>query len=367
MKWFDDYKGVAWLLYLFGFVLFLIFFASALPFFKTFDFDLTGKIGDSLGGFTAPIIGMLAVITTFLAFIAQYKANEEIQKQFKHERFETKFYELLKLHQHNVSDIEIDNRFKGRKAFVRMYDEIRFIYAFLLEKRIYWNHFKEGRITDNPEVLMEFVYTIFFFGVDEVRKGFKTNFVFKHDIHTPFAIQFTNDLYELRKESRVDKKYKLVANSPSMPDVKWSPSYKPFGGHVSKLGHYYRHLYQLVKFVAGNDSLELSFDEKYEYIKTVRAQLSNHEQTLIYFNSFFNAGEIWWTEKHHNPKKILENDKGQTLSYFLDYRIIKNLPFNLTRFGPDPENTFASKLRERGLSKEQIKEEKKDLFEWIGG
>ncbi|WP_370688836.1 putative phage abortive infection protein [Fulvivirga ulvae] len=102
-------------------------------------------------------------------------------------------------------------------------------------------------------------------------------------------------------------------------------------------------------------------------MKTVRAQLSNHEQTLIYFNSFFNAGEIWWEEKHHNPKKLLKNERGRNLSYFLDYRIIKNLPFNLTRFGPDPEIEFVSRLKKRNINDQEIEKEKKDLFEWIGG
>ncbi len=120
-----------------------------------------------------------------------------------------------------------------------MYDEIRFIYSFLLEKRFNWNHLNTPKITDRPEILMELAYTIFFFGVDEVRKGFKTNFVFKHSIHTPFAIQFANDLHDLRKNSykKKKKRFELKANSPKMPGVKWSPSYKPFGGHVSKLGH----------------------------------------------------------------------------------------------------------------------------------
>ncbi|UII31115.1 putative phage abortive infection protein [Fulvivirga ulvae] len=224
-------------------------------------FTTSGALGDSISGLLTPIFGFLAVITTFLAFIVQYQANQQLRNDISIDRFETKFYELLKLHQHNVSKIEINNRFYGPKAFVKMYDEIRFIYAFLLEKRISWNKSNTPKITDQPKILMELAYTIFFFGVDEIRKGFKTNFVFKHKIHTPFAIYFANELHELRKVGKSNNGYKVKADSPTMPKVKWAPSYKPFGGHVSKLGHYYRHLYQLVKFVASNSSLGLTFEE----------------------------------------------------------------------------------------------------------
>ena len=320
------------------------------------DFDKARVFALSLSG----ILSFLSIWLLYITITNQVNS-------FKLTQFENKFFELLKLHQHNVSDIEINNKFQGRKAFVKMYDEIRFIYAFLLEQLDYWNLQKSPKIEENPKILMELAYTIFFFGVDEFRQGFKTNFIFRHEIHTPFAIQFAHDLQKLRNKRKQDQNYKLEANSLKMPNVKWSPSYKPFGGHVSKLGHCYRHLYQLVKFVAANTSLGLSFEEKYEYIKTVRAQLSNHEQALIYFNSFFNAGEIWWEEKHHDPQKVLKNDQGHILSYFLDYRIIKNIPFNLTRFGPNPEKEFSDRLNERGLNEKQIEEEKKDLFEWIGG
>ncbi|MFY0608524.1 MAG: putative phage abortive infection protein [Cyclobacteriaceae bacterium] len=363
-----DLSLVTKLLYLMGFMLLLIFVVSLLPFFDNVDFQTTAHIGDSLGGFTAPIIGLLAVITTFLAFVAQYKANEEIRNQFKHERFETKFYELLRLHQHNVSEMEIDGRFKGRKAFVKMYDELRFIYAFLLEERLKWNNREEMEVYKIEASIMETAYTIFFFGLDEVKQGFETNTPFQHALHTPFVLHSLNALSDLRDLGQNGKgKYELNTSSADMANVRWCPSYKPFGGHVSKLGHYYRHLYQLVKYVSSNNDLGLSFEQKYEYIKTVRAQLSNHEQALIYFNSFFVAGRIWWAERHHNHSKILRNERGEVLSYFLDYRIIKNLPLNLTKFGPQPIAEFTSALEERGRTKGEIAEELKELLEWIGG
>jgi hypothetical protein len=207
---------------------------------------------------------------------------------------------------------------------------------------------------------MDLTYTIFFFGLNETKKN---SFYLKDNIHAPFSAKVILELRELAKTLNKGKtagsKYKL----PNIDGVIWNPSYLPFQGHVSKLGHYYRHLYQLFKFICTNPILENDREMKYSYVKIVRAQLSNHEQTLLYFNSFFNAGKIWWKESDIN----LKNSRGEVLSYFLDYGIIKNLPFNLTKFGPDPEFEFTKALLTRGRNKDQIKKEMGELFEWIGG
>ena len=56
-----------------------------------------------------------------------------------------------------------------------------------------------------------------------------------------------------------------------------------------------------------------------EYIKSVRAQLSNHEQLLLYYNSFAPFGNNWI------DKRI-----------FSKYRFIKNIPLQLLDFGEGP-------------------------------
>lgn len=353
------------ILFLIGIVLMFVPYWITRPNTSGIDFSDTGQIGDTIGGITAPFIGFLGVVFTFLAFWIQYEANKDIKKDISKDRFETRFYELLRLHQHNVSDIDINSTFSGRKAFVRMYYEIRFIYAYLLQEIEEWNKTEEPKVNMHSSDYMELAYTIFFFGVDELKKGFEENFAYAHNVHSPFVVQFVKSLIGFRKGNEMGDKtgWDLKVLKGPMNGTIWTPSYKPFEGHVSKLGHYYRHLYQLVKYVSSSKIPGFGFHEKYGYIKILRAQLSNHEQTLIYFNSFFGAGRIWWKETNEE----LKNDRGEILSYFLDYRIIKNLPFNLTRFGPKPKEEFAKALESRGRSDEEIKEELAELFEWIGG
>jgi hypothetical protein len=81
--------------------------------------------------------------------------------------------------------------------------------------------------------------------------------------------------------------------------------YVPFEGHQSRLGHYYRHLYQMVRYV---DQQVIDI-KKYEYVKTIRAQLSTHEQALLLLNSLTPIGRNWW-----NNHLIVE------------YRLVKNIP-----------------------------------------
>ena len=44
--------------------------------------------------------------------------------------------------------------------------------------------------------------------------------------------------------------------------------YKPFCGHMSRLEHYYRHLFQTVKFIVEHE--DNSGKEKYEFLKLLR-------------------------------------------------------------------------------------------------
>ena len=81
--------------------------------------------------------------------------------------------------------------------------------------------------------------------------------------------------------------------------------YEPLDGHQSRLGHYYRHLYQTVAYV-DTQSLDI---EKYDYVKTIRAQLTNYEQALLLVNSLTPLGKQWW-------------DKG----LLKKYRMVQNIP-----------------------------------------
>jgi hypothetical protein len=114
-------------------------------------------------------------------------------------------------------------------------------------------------------------------------------------------------------EGLLDKKYDktLIANiidEVRTERTKFNPETMYFSGHQVRLAHYYRHLYQLVNYV---DNIEFFSDrQKYDYVKILRAQLSQHEIALFFLNSL-SLGQAW--EKN---------------GYITKYKFIKNLPPN---------------------------------------
>jgi len=101
--------------------------------------------------------------------------------------------------------------------------------------------------------------------------------------------------------------------------------YMPFAGHQSRLGHYYRHLYQTVAFVDKENSCDS--DEKYAYVKTLRAQLSTHEQALLLINSCTPMGQKWWSDQLITKYRMVRNIPRA----FIDGEVGAHM---LERFGP---------------------------------
>ncbi len=347
---------------------------------RSYDFMNTGPIGDTIGGIMGPFVAILAAILTFMAFWVQFKANLKQREDIRLERFESKYYEMVRLHKENINETSIAGLHTGRKAFVRMYDEFVIIYK-VVKASI--QHFKtDENLKDckldydlNQEV--ELAYIIFFFGVDEIRdKGSKY-----------YTEDFNSSLVDfiIRKLRKCQKKYSSKPNNHWVSfklkvgeeTIKFDWDYYPFDGHSSKLGHYFRHLYQTIKLATTHQVLNFKnnqwlqeYNARYDYVKVLRVLLSNHEQAMIYYNSFFTAGKVWWGDKSIG-KKAHWNGHESNLSYFLDYGMIKNLPFNLIdEIGPEPREEFFNRMMEKGFdidsdeSRAVTKSRIRELFEW---
>lgn len=108
--------------------------------------------------------------------------------------------------------------------------------------------------------------------------------------------------------------------------------YVVFKGHADILGHYYRHLSQTTKYIT--KQIHLNYDRKYEYIKTLRAQLSNFEQLMLYYNGIALFPEIWY-------------------ELFTDYRFIKNIRLDLAVLGQPPHLRYSDEMRDLWERKKQ--------------
>lgn len=301
----------------------------------------TGPIGDTFGGTAGPLVALIAAFFTFLAFYVQYQANQNQREDIKLERFENKFYELLRLHRQNLDETRIEG-FRGkfierRKAFVAMFNEFRF--AFLVTKKIY-DHFTKLGILDREvkdEELIRLAYIFFYAGV-----GSSSDIVSKAMVGSQFHPRLVSRLMwyfkamQQRHTSRTEEEIIIPGYGEAYLTIK----YKAFQGHMSRLGHYYRHLFQTVKYVVNENGKLLTPEEVTDYLRTLRAQLSDFEQLLLYYNALSGFGAKWIDNK-----------------YFTEYRMIHNMPRPLAWFGIKPGVKFEKEI-------DHYRKKNIELFEW---
>ncbi len=299
------------------------------------DYIGTGAIGDTFGGITAPFIGGIGVLLTFAAFYVQYKANIEQRKSLKEqqkqlgeqrtqnmeqekdlkiERFENRFFELIKIHRENVAEISlVDEGITSKKAFIVMFDEYRACYYVL---RDYLLH----NITDiNKEEIVNIAFIFFYIGIDENSNILIYELLKKYDRETIKIM--LDELSNRRNQSYYMGNYGLNFTSlEELPKFSTSLSYAPFQGHVSRLGNYFRHIWMMINFLDNQDSEIFPDDVKKEYAKMFRAQISNYEQLIIHYNALTDLGKVWFERK-----------------LITKYKLTKNLPYPMAYFGPNLE------------------------------
>jgi len=283
------------------------------------DFTDTGAIGDTIGGIMDPFVAIAGVLLTFLAFYIQYKANLQQKELFRKEldsnKFENQFYEMLRLHKENVNEITLsltsdcniaketfinNEQIKGRECFKYYLEEIKIIY-YVVKKKI---------IDKNPDELMNIAYSVFFHGI---------HVFVKKPTYTDEDRLFYDVLKDLEYINNGNRNSGTRGNSCNFRGYVSEKSdyssatvlnYDLFKGHSAQLAHYYRHLYQTVKFITKQSCDFLSYEEKRNYLRILRSQLSNQEQAMLFYNWKSEFGKSW------------QNDKNK---FFTDYRMIHNL------------------------------------------
>jgi hypothetical protein len=307
--------------------LLVIVFVFTIPSFKVFDYTVTGPIGDTIGGITAPIVGVICAGLTFLAFYLQYEANKILSQDSNQTSFENKFYEMLRLHKSNVEELSIElnngTEIRGREVFVYLRKEFNLIFE-LLNDKIRDPHFYQLAIKTKIEI----VYSIFYYGIEDRESWFHKNDVSKTSIICLENIKSINPTnLRDRKNDYLDdvlsqnKLQTLMGNTRPI---------NIFDGYYLKLNHYYRHLYFMVKIVDKaelNKDVEKDKEAKNDFLRILRAQLSVIEQAMLFYN--------WYSERGWQWESASKN------KYFTKYRIIHNLHPGLLIKGLKLEEIFS--------------------------
>jgi hypothetical protein len=261
-KWLEQYRLEIFIFACGLIALNLIFFARAFREGTTIDRTAAGQLGDFVGGYIGTYFALVTVVLVIRTIREQRRAD-------RREKFENKYYELIKLHRDNVAELKLGSA-TGRRIFVLLRAELRFILEMV------------GRIGEqtrqklSQRERLHVGYYCLFYGVGPNSSRMLNNGLAKFD--KAFLQTLTSEL--ARSVDDAQKQLHL--------------KYKPFDGNQSRLGHYYRHLYQTVSYI--HRAPDLDPDEKYEYVKTVRAQLSTHEQALLLMNSLTPIGQAWWRD-----------------------------------------------------------------------
>jgi hypothetical protein len=241
------------------------------------------QFGSFLAGYIGMPIALMGVLLLIMTLLEQIKKDKD-------EGFERRFFQLLDYHRGNVEAIGVGEKV-GLRTFVTLIREFRMT---LDEVDEACAALCKG--IPNSERI-DLAYMAFYYGT-----GPNSTRVLRASI-----AQYDKDIIDfiiIRLEDYDWKKAKMKERNLG---------YMPFEGHQSRLGHYFRHLYEMVRYIDRNGG-----ERSKEFAGMLRAQLSNHEQALLCLNSLSTIGAAWKNE-----------------GLLVKYRMIKNLPENF--FDPKVE------------------------------
>lgn len=270
------------LLYLFFFLLPL-----TLPFFRDHVFnvsdnnkiDVLGQMGDSYGIFNALFSGLafLGVLITL------YKQSRDNRKHTVVEQY----YQMLDVQQKVLDEINVAQVRKvkqgepiavaeGRKAFVEFKIQMKYLVKAIKEMS------ERNGFNFSDIDIADIAYAVFFYGSSKSWK--------------PFMMEYLKDYPDTERLvdaiiARLDSEKRFIL-------------YRPNQNYLSV---YFRNMYNAIKLI-DNCGL-ISSEEKKDYVKILRAQLSNAELYILFFNIISRFGKKW-----------VDND------YVTKYQLIQNLP-----------------------------------------
>ena len=333
-KWIsDNLVNIAMVISCIGFLM-IILFALIKPFngWGEVNSELFGRYGDFIGGTVGSIFSLAAFYLVYVTFKSQ-------NKQYRVDSIEKKLYTLIELHKQNVNEINVANKVMGRKAFVSFFYEYQFCFRIVEDayKQIQPNYPRTNLTAKDFNII---AYYVFYLGIGAHSDKLVGWATLKHYDNKMISSLLAKCHIAVKNWWPKNKNSTLLCTDYENTIEDYIPLYKPANGHMSVLGHYYRHMFLILKTISDADYL--SKEQKYEYSKVLRTQLSDFELLMLYFNILTPLGEAWFTQ-----------------DYIKEYRFLTNMPYPYITFGESPIDT----LQLKGVL-DQDKKSIKDYFEW---
>ncbi|WP_420590687.1 putative phage abortive infection protein [Bacterioplanoides sp.] len=254
------------------------------------DVDLASKFGDFFGGFIGTMFSILSVLLLIYTISSQYiEASKNNAKDH--------FFKMLDYHTENVRGIRVaslevekkDVVEEGRRAFVVYKIQFKRLLQAVNEVDL------ELSLNLSPAAKVDIAYMCFFYGQSETWIEFIQGKLSSHAGGAVIA------------EAMLEK----VNNNDKL---------KLGRTNQTELSSYFRNMYNAVKMVDGDKYL--SQQEKKDLIKIYRAQLSNPELYILFFNLLSRFGKKW-------------KERG----YITEYELLTNLPHDYCD-GYNPSDYF---------------------------
>lgn len=266
-----------------------IFFLIPLsfPFFMDHVFHVTkenpidafGLMGDSYGGINA-LFSSLAFFGVLVTMLIQSRDN-------KKRTIVEQYFKMLDEQQKVVDEINVPQArrpkkdeaiviAKGRKAFVEFKIQLKYL---VIEIRKVAD---DGGFELSDIDVADIAYAVFYYGSDTSWK--------------PFMMEYLKDYKDTEKlvdgiVAKLKSNKRFVLERPNH----------------NYLSVYFRNMYNAIKLI-DNSSL-FNEEEKLNYVKVLRSQLSNSELYILFFNLISRFGKKW-----------MDNN------YVVKYQLIQNLP-----------------------------------------
>ncbi|MBV6441815.1 MAG: hypothetical protein EPGJADBJ_03506 [Saprospiraceae bacterium] len=256
--------------------------------------DIFDDYGSFVGGLVGAFFSLAGIFLILHTINEQKKEISDRALNEQRQKIESRFFELLKIQREICNEIRLGEKI-GKYAIQEMLREIRICQDMVSE---------QSEKLENPyseERMLNFTYLAFYYGTVTYERSKKLE-TFRLSVED-YDQNFVEEIIKFSTENREQYKEQHKFN------------YNVFGGHQIRLNQYFRHLFHTVTYIDNQPSIVLSYAEKCEYIETLRAQLSPHEQVLLFHNSMSELGKEW--EKMHtdNPNKGL----------ITKYNLIKNI------------------------------------------
>lgn len=271
----------------------------------------SGNIGDTLGGTTAPFIGLISVILLYWTLKEQQSFNERQQRAneaqtqlIRDEQFKSTFFMLLQEQRDILKSLQAiyptldssttkikTHKVTGQDFFSMSIYEMRLIFD-AMDMPTYQNKYD----TEEAQLILESVY-------DKLYTG--TNLPIELKEENEDAIKGAK---QINKQKYIINKYKITReefNNYKQLQMKDKIKfvYAKFFTEYENCGYYFRHLYRILKFIFTYEKediesnmlpIELVQEKYFQFAQIVQSQMSQREMLITYYNSilFSNAKDL---------------------------------------------------------------------------